>query len=171
MSPRLFDESVSRSGTIHLYASFNGLGRLVVNVFAPPGFVFQGGYAGPKRGGGEFQNATVIYYERGKLAKYGWSGDLRINFTHIGPTDGAGNYIEQSGAANEIGSRPIGVAGNYGGRVSVGGTGGGGVGTHVHMIFSSTFRGQQVRVDPRRVFCGDMGGSWWEWDGTQLVYR
>ncbi|MBK8148239.1 MAG: hypothetical protein IPK58_08500 [Acidobacteria bacterium] len=123
MSPRLFDESVSRSGTIHLYASFNGLGRLVVNVFAPPGFVFQGGYAGPKRGGGEFQNATVIYYERGKLAKYGWSGDLRINFTHIGPTDGAGNYIEQSGAANEIGSRPIGVAGNYGGEYPLAGPG------------------------------------------------
>ena len=164
---RIDTESPS-NGVIHLYASANGTGRQETNVYAPPGFTWSHQYKGPNpKSANEFQNAVVINYAAGELSRYGFSKSLRINFTHIGPTDSTGNYLRQSGQPNATGSLPIGVAGNYtsdGKGVSVGGSAEGsfGTGTHTHMIFSS----EGKPIDPRDVFCSDISSKWFNFTAT-----
>ncbi|MBK8812055.1 MAG: hypothetical protein IPN69_15185 [Acidobacteria bacterium] len=153
---RVRDESPS-NGTIHLYASSNGIGINETNVFAPPGYTVEKARSGIGGSQNEFQNELAITYAPGSLARYGFRGALRINFTHIGPTNANGDpLIPRPGASNRMGSVPIGIAGGYGGRVDVGG-GFEGFGTHTHMIFSSNGK----RIDPRSVFCGDISTTWW----------
>ena len=156
-----FDES-PQLGIVHLFSNAQGTGVNRTNAFTPAG------YAATETNhyntsSGELQNFRRFYYSPSSLSKYGYSGGLIINFTHIGPTTQIGNHILQgTGSRNDMGSVPVGVIGGFDSTPEVGG-GSEGYYTHVHMIFNtwngkkSSRANSRTRVDPRTIFCRDLG--------------
>ena len=162
---RLFDHFKSpETGVTHLFATAEGIGVDENNAFTPPGYLKKKttGYSGQVAGSGETQNFLRLFYPKGSLKKYGYSGGLVINFTHIGPIDKKGIPSKPNPKlTNSVGSVSVGVIGGFGSDQSLIGGSSDGFYTHSHMIFNS-WDGKsaptvKTRIDPRKVFCSDLG--------------
>ncbi|HEX8368004.1 MAG TPA: FG-GAP-like repeat-containing protein [Pyrinomonadaceae bacterium] len=151
------------NGVSHLYSNWDGIGSDLSYAFTPPGYEpVTDADRQPSISSGDPQNFTRVFYKPGKLAKYGYSGGLTINFTHIGPADKNRKplWTPNSEIKNGAGSHRIGVIGGFGSPVAVGGSSGG-FNTHVHMIFrvwdGKSKESMGRLIDPRSVFCKDLG--------------
>lgn len=174
-------------GVIHIYSNAAGSPRsgdegFVGNLFAPRGFSTLFGKADPNPADGEpdtiYSNIQVIY-PRGGLSQFDFPDGLRISFIHSGPINGKNRIPSpflHSKITNEAGSVLIGVIGADGSAYDGGGAGGLSYldidehghrketpntpahYIHTHAIFyRRDRRGRESRVDPRSVFCRDLG--------------
>lgn len=113
----------------------------------------------------ELQNYHRFYYAAGSLRNYGYSNGLVISFIHTGPTNSAGTpFPSNPGITNGNGSIAVGIIGGYnnivnGTLLDTGGAGAGGGNVHTHMRFYQMTRGGRMgsAIDPRKVFCSDLG--------------
>lgn len=155
------------------------------NLFVPRGFSSLVGKADDSYLDGNFLSSTnsniQVSYAAGSLSKYGWRGDLTISFVHAGPVNNVSRVpspIRGSNITNAAGSQLIGTIGADGSPYD-GGGGGGRMALsyfgnrlpentsdtpftpknyiHNHVIFYTTKGGKRVGIDPRKVFCGDLG--------------
>jgi hypothetical protein len=111
----------------------------------------------------KFKPTSSFSMRRGSLSKYGYSGSLRINFVHSGTTDLKGNLKPPNPRiTNAAGSIQVGLIGNFGVDFATGGNSDGEF-VHDHMLFSVPVRDRRGkwmpgrRIDPRTVFCKDLG--------------
>jgi len=148
-------------GKAHLYGNPAGMGSAEEYAYVPDGFFDSDKPVGPNpKSEYEVQSNYIFKYRGGSLSRFGYSGNLRINLVHSGTTDKAGNLLPFNRSnRNAAGSIQVGVIGNYGVGFSVGGTSPDGSLTHVHMLFNElNADGTPGKsIDPRKVFCSDLG--------------
>jgi hypothetical protein len=99
----------------------------------------------------ELQNIIQVNYRRGSLWSLGFTGDLRIQFIHVGPIDEEGTPLKVRGKPNSADSVYIGIIGGVGDALNTGGQSKGY--NHTHIKFYS---GNKL-TDPRKIFCRDLG--------------
>lgn len=148
-----------RAGTVHLYPNADGTaGSGSPNGYTPPGWK---SVVSDISGTGNFFR---FYYAPKSLSKYGYDGGLTINFTHIGPTDAKGVAFlpKPNGPTNQMGSVQVGVLGGGPGSNTDLTKGSTDYYVHSHMIFNkwdgkTSPINDLTRIDPRAVFCSDLG--------------
>lgn len=150
-----------RQGGAHIYASATGAGVANAYVYTPKGYLGQaeGSYTAHKDTDfPELQNFHQFTYRPGSLKGFGYSGGLMISFIHTGPTDASGKPSPaNTSITNAAGSVGVGIIGNFGGKVNVGGSDESCVHTHI-IFYRAGARGNRLgRIDPRTVFCHDLG--------------
>lgn len=157
-----YDDESTLIGIVHLFANSQGTGESGINAFTPAGFSSTMS-SHNTTSSGELQNFRRFYYAPGSLNRFGYGGGLIVNFTHIGPVSSNGDHLlVKKALSNSAGSTPIGNIGGFGSMPEVGG-GSNGFYVHSHMIFNkwdgnkSTLPNRKSRIDPRSVFCRDLG--------------
>lgn len=135
------------------------------NAFTPDGYVSNRIEKGlDTRDPDNTKNFIRFYYKPGSLSKFGYSGGLIVNFNHIGPTNAGGIPANPNrNVRNNQGSVLVGTLGAPGSDSNLTGGSNNGYYVHSHMIFDSwdgranSRPGLRTRVDPRSVFCNDLG--------------
>jgi hypothetical protein len=155
---RLLDPTESPvNGHAHIYATPTGDGVAGGNLFTPTGYSKEerGADIAHQNTAPELQNHHRFTYRAGSLRNLGFSGGLVISFIHSGPTDSSGKPFAAT-RTNKRGFMLVGTIGNFGGK-DVGGSDPTFVHTHIRFYGLGRGGGMGAPIDPRRVFCSDLG--------------
>ncbi len=150
------------NGVAHLYATKTGQGKENGFAYTPPGYTGKPGMitAPNPNSTNETQTNFSFVYLPGALSRYGYDGGLRINFVHSGTTDAKGQLLPPDpSVTNSEGSIKVGLTGNFGMAFETGGNGTRNSFVHNHMLFNVVDKRGRIgrRIDPRSVFCKDLG--------------